>query len=68
MEERAAGEFMRGPVFARNPGGESFDPDALVARYESGKSVDDLIFLEGQPEFKGSAFVKRVEPARARPG
>jgi len=58
LDERAATEFMHGPVFARNPGGESFDPDALIARYESGRPVDDLIFIEGQPEFTGSAFVK----------
>lgn len=61
LDPAAADEFMHGPVFARNPRGESFDPDELVARYESGKSVDDLIFIEGQPEFKGAAFVK---PAR----
>jgi catechol 2,3-dioxygenase-like lactoylglutathione lyase family enzyme len=58
LDERAATAFMHGPVFARNPGGESFDPDALIARYESGRPVDDLIFIEGQPEFTGSAFVK----------
>lgn len=59
----AAAAFMHGPVFARNPGGESFDPDALIERYESGKAVDDLIFIEGQPEFAGSAFVKPAGPA-----
>lgn len=58
LDERAANDFMRGPVFARNPSGERFDPDAVIARYESGRSVDDLIFIEGQPEFHGSAFVK----------
>ena len=59
LDERAASEFMHGPVFARNPRGESFDPDELVARYESGKPVDDLIFIEGQPESTGSAFVRQ---------
>ena len=58
LDPDAANEFMHGPVFARNPRGDAFDPDELVARYESGKPVDDLIFIEGQPEFKGSAFVK----------
>jgi len=58
MDANAATEFMHGPVFARNPGGESFDPEALIARYESGQPVDDLIFIEGQPEFTGSVFVK----------
>ena len=62
LDARAANEFMRGPVFARNPSGESFDPDALIARYESGKPVDDLVFIEGQPEFTGSAFVKSDRP------
>lgn len=66
MGERAASEFMHGPVFARNPGGESFDPDALVAHYESGRPVDALIFIEGQPEFNGSAFVKPLRPANAK--
>jgi catechol-2,3-dioxygenase len=59
LGDRAASEFMHGSVFARNPLGEPFDADALVARYESGRPVDDLIFIEGQPEFAGSAFVKR---------
>jgi catechol-2,3-dioxygenase len=63
LEERVASEFMHGPVFARNPAGESFDPDELVARYESGRPVDDLIFIEGQPEFTGSAFVKPDRPS-----
>jgi catechol 2,3-dioxygenase-like lactoylglutathione lyase family enzyme len=67
LDERAACEFMHGPVFARNPFGESFDPDALIARYESGRSVDDLIFIEGQPEFEGSSFVKRPEPGQTCP-
>lgn len=58
LDPDAANEFMHGPVFARNPRGESFDPDELVVRYESGKPVDDLIFIEGQPEFTGSTFVK----------
>jgi len=58
LDERAANEFMHGPVFARNPRGESFNPDLLIARYESGEPVDGLIFIEGQPEFSGSAFVK----------
>jgi len=62
LDDRAASEFMHGPVFARNPRGESFDPDELVARYESGKPVDGLIFIEGQPEYTGSAFVKQSRP------
>lgn len=59
LDERAATEFMHGPVFARNPGGESFDPDALVALNESGGAVDGMIFLEGQPEAAGCAFARR---------
>lgn len=62
LDERAANEFMHGPVFARNPSGESFDPEALIARYNSGMPVDDLIFLEGQPEFSGAAYVKHKLP------
>jgi catechol 2,3-dioxygenase-like lactoylglutathione lyase family enzyme len=58
LDERAATAFMHGPIFARNPGGESFNPDALVARYESGGPVDDMIYIDGQPEATGSTFVR----------
>jgi catechol 2,3-dioxygenase-like lactoylglutathione lyase family enzyme len=58
LDARAATAFMHGPIFARNPGGERFDPDALVARYESGRPVDDMIFIDGQPEATGSTFVR----------
>jgi len=58
LDERAATEFMHGPIFARNPGGESFDPDALVAHYNSGRPVDGMIFIDGQPEAAHSAFVR----------
>jgi len=58
LDPEAADAFMHGPVFARNPRGESFDPDEVLERYEAGKPVDDLIFIEGQPEFEGTAYVK----------
>ncbi len=56
MDLAAAGEFMRGEAFARDPVGQPFNPDELVARYDAGEPVDDLIFRSDQPESTGSAF------------
>jgi catechol-2,3-dioxygenase len=56
MAAHEANEFMGGEAFNENPIGEPFDPDALAARYDSGRSVDDLIFRSDQPESAGSAF------------
>ncbi|QQS14620.1 MAG: VOC family protein [Rhodospirillales bacterium] len=50
MDAALANDFMAGEAFAANPVGEPFDPDALAARYESGRPVDDLIFRSDQPE------------------
>lgn len=50
MESKAAKDFMSGPAFAKNPIGERFDPDQLVARFEAGQPVDDLIFRSDQEE------------------
>jgi catechol 2,3-dioxygenase-like lactoylglutathione lyase family enzyme len=58
MEAQAANDFMGGPAFAKNPIGERFDPDELVARYEAGKPVDDLIFRSDQPESHGHAYAR----------
>ena len=35
--------FMHGEVFAANPIGVNFDPDDLVARYESGEDIQSLL-------------------------
>ena len=58
MNLKTASEFMSSPTFAANPIGELFDPDELVARYESGKPVDDLIFRSDQPESAGVSFLR----------
>lgn len=64
MGMKEADEFMRGPAFAANPVGEPFDPEALAARYDEGKPVDDLVFRSDQAESRGSALVR----GSARPG
>lgn len=46
----AEGEaFMRTPAFAANPIGVTFDPDALLARYEGGEDVQHLLRLPDGP-------------------
>ena len=49
---------MRSETFARDPVGQPFDPDELVARYDAGEPVDDLIFRSDQPESGGRVFRK----------
>jgi catechol 2,3-dioxygenase-like lactoylglutathione lyase family enzyme len=61
MEAQAANDFMGGAAFAKNPIGERFDPDELVARFEAGKPVDDLIFRSDQPESHGHAYARTDE-------
>ena len=56
MDLKTASDFMGSRTFAANPIGEPFDPEELVARYESGKPVDDLIFRSDQPESAGASF------------
>jgi len=65
MEPQAANQFMSGPAFAKNPIGEHFDPDQLVARFEAGLPVDDLIFRSDQPESAGHSYA-RAEAAPQR--
>jgi catechol 2,3-dioxygenase-like lactoylglutathione lyase family enzyme len=45
FDDEAALAFMRGPVFASNPIGVDYDPDALLARYRSGESEAELLRL-----------------------
>lgn len=58
LDEEAAAEYMAGEEFAENPSGELFDPDELVAAYESGKAVDAMIFRAGQYQKLGSRYVR----------
>ena len=51
-----ANDFMRSDAFEKNPIGEPFDPEELVARYDAGETVDDLIFRSDQPESSGSTY------------
>jgi len=48
LDPDAANAFMAGPAFEANPVGEPFDPDELVARYEAGTSLDDVVFRSDQ--------------------
>ena len=48
LDADAANAFMAGPSFAANPIGEPFDPDELVARFESGDSLDPVVFRSDQ--------------------
>ncbi len=50
MDAKLANDFMAGEAFAKNPIGEPFDPEVLLARYESGQPVDDLVFRSDQAE------------------
>ena len=58
MERKTASAFLTSQTFAANPIGEPFDPEALVARSESGEPVDDLIFRSDQPESAGVSFTR----------
>jgi catechol-2,3-dioxygenase len=48
LEPQAANDFMAGPAFEANPIGEPFDPDALVAAYDAGAPLDELVFRSDQ--------------------
>lgn len=59
MTPDEANAFMAGPAFEANPVGEAWDPEAVLARYEAGQPVDDLIFRSDQPELaRGRAYLK----------
>lgn len=63
LDIEAANEYMLSDEFIRNPSGDRFDPDELLARYEGGGPVDDLIFRPEQPERMGSRYVRgRPQP------
>jgi catechol-2,3-dioxygenase len=63
MSVEDANRFMDSPAFDKNPIGEPFDPDELLARYEAGQPVDDLIFRADQAEAAGSAHRRPAEAA-----
>lgn len=44
-----ATDWMRGPVFSANPIGTDFDPEELIARYESGEPIDALMRRTDDP-------------------
>jgi catechol 2,3-dioxygenase-like lactoylglutathione lyase family enzyme len=58
MDSDTANAFIGGPAFSANPIGERFDPDELAARFDAGKSVDDLIFRSDQKEYNGNSYVR----------
>jgi catechol-2,3-dioxygenase len=65
LDEDAASAYMKTEEFARNPSGESFNPDELLRRYEAGEPVDALIFRPGQEERLGKRYVRGKEQAPA---
>jgi hypothetical protein len=48
MDPAQANAFVAGPAFEANPVGEKFDPDELVARYDAGQAVGEVIFRSDQ--------------------
>lgn len=50
LEPDAANAFMEGPAFAANPIGEPFDPDEVLAAWEAGTPVEQLVYRSDQPE------------------
>ena len=50
LEAEAANDFMAGPAFEANPIGEPFDPDELVARFEAGKELKDIVYRSDQDD------------------
>jgi catechol-2,3-dioxygenase len=57
LDPASATRFMGGPAFKAHPGGMSFDPEEVIAAYESGEAVDSLIFYPEQGEASGSSWV-----------
>jgi catechol-2,3-dioxygenase len=49
----ASNRWMRSGAFQANPIGVVFDPDDLLARYESGEPIDKLVEQPPLPEGKG---------------
>jgi catechol-2,3-dioxygenase len=58
MTPEEANAFMAGAAFAKNPIGETFDPEELLRRYEAGEAVDDLVFRSDQPEHGGRKITR----------
>lgn len=58
MDVEAANEYMATDSFRANPRGEVFDVEELIARFDSGESVDDLIFRSDQPQRLGKSITK----------
>jgi catechol-2,3-dioxygenase len=48
LDPDASNEFMAGPAFEANPIGEPFDPDGLVAAFESGGAIEEFVFRSDQ--------------------
>jgi len=45
----ACNEYMRSEAFAANPIGVEIDPEALLAQYRSGVSVEQLLVIPPGP-------------------
>lgn len=62
MDMAGADNFMRSPYFSINPVGVDFDPELLIARYERGDPLSELIKLGSAP------FAPDVMPVQPRRG
>jgi catechol 2,3-dioxygenase-like lactoylglutathione lyase family enzyme len=49
MTMELADEWIHGPAFTANPIGWPFDPDELLARYEAGAPLAELMMIGRQP-------------------
>jgi hypothetical protein len=47
---RECNDWMTSGVFAENPIGVTFDPDELLARYQAGEPIEDLLARPPLPE------------------
>jgi catechol 2,3-dioxygenase-like lactoylglutathione lyase family enzyme len=64
MDNDEADAFMMGDYFAKNPVGVDFDPEALLARYQNGDPLSELIKFRAAPYAAG---VKHIRPASVPP-
>jgi catechol-2,3-dioxygenase len=58
MDVESSNRYMLTDAFKKNPHGELLDPEELVARFDAGEAVDDLVYRSDQPQRLGSSITK----------